>query len=211
MIDLLGYIVSTAATWAALLYFPFALTVWLAEKYISKHLDGFFKPKALRKILNWMSQDEHGVGIMLSIAWVFILSMCALGESTEKGNTLGFVGNFISNINHISLYLVNFWFVAFTALLFFGGVDYLLKKFIELQKEVIHNMKDMAKCRAIVIDISERQEASDKYVMTGEQLDALRAYMSAFYAMQGSDSLDLNEKFNRKREILFALRVIPKD
>lgn len=49
------------------------------------------------------------------------------------------------------------------------------------------------------------------FVMTSEQLDALRAYMFAFGNMRGSDSLELNEKFNQKREMLFAIRVIPRD
>lgn len=220
MIDLLGYGVSTAVTWVVLLYLPFALSVWLVDKYISRHLKGVFEPKALKNILRWMSRDYHYtaepaghfiVSAILSMVFIVILSCLSLIESDMKGDTLGYWGNVIDNINSLSLGMASFWLGVFLGLLLVGGIHFIFKKIVEIRKQTTDDAQEISKLRSIVLDVVNTQNMNNNYVMTGIQLDALRAYMVAFEEMRGRDSPELNEKFNSKREQLFVRKVIPRD
>ena len=214
MIDLLGYIVSIVVSWAALLFLPLSLSVWLLEKYISKIFNGVYEPKILRKIIYWMESDTTkgdpawqtivlSIISLASMLFVFILSVAKMkGE-----DSLGFWWNIVSTMNLVAINAACFAGLLSIFCLLVLGVHFLIKKLVDFRKRVDHNAQEVSRLRAIVLDLAERKN----YVMTGEQLDALRAYMSAFAEMKGKGNLELNDKFNRKREMLFALRVIPKD
>ena len=227
MIDLLGYIVSVVYLWGMMLFIPFIFSVWVAEKYISKIFEGVYEPEVLRKILGLFKRKRDGYCDTMEVAPVFYWALgngaivtllevlSAVFNVTHNGNgtttTTLEENNIIDALTssiHSDALSMSFYVGSCIAGLVIGLIlHFAITKLIEIRKQATLNAQEMAKCRAIVLGLAERKS----YVMTGEQLDALRGYMAAFGKMQGSDNLDLNEKFNQKRNDLFRLRVIPID